>query len=73
MNNLTGLSHKKAKELLKEFGTNEITEKRNSLLFRTFVSQFTSLLVILLIIAAVASIILGEKLDGFFILLIVFF
>lgn len=66
-----GITSKKASELLSLHGLNEIREKPKATLFTIFISQFTSLLVILLILASVGSIFLGDLLDGVFILLIV--
>lgn len=67
-----GLTTGEAKEILDENGLNEIKEKQKTTLFQVFISQFTSLLIILLILASIGSIFLGDLLDGVFILLIVF-
>lgn len=66
-----GLTQEKAQELLTLHGVNEIKEKPKTTLIQIFISQFTSLLVVLLILASVGSIFLGDLLDGIFILLIV--
>ncbi|QQG42126.1 MAG: cation-translocating P-type ATPase [Candidatus Woesebacteria bacterium] len=66
-----GLTTAKANRLLAQYGTNEIKEKPKATLFQVFLSQFTSLLVVLLILASIGSIFLGDLLDGVFILLIV--
>ena len=66
-----GLSDKQAQKLLEQFGHNEIVGRPGQTPFQIFLTQFTSLLVILLIIASVASLFLGDLLDGIFILLIV--
>ena len=71
MKHLSGLTSDQAQQLLRQHGTNEIVGKRRQTPFQLFLSQFTSLLVILLILAAVGSIFLGDLLDGIFILLIV--
>lgn len=68
----TGLTTVQAKKLLVEIGPNEIIQKSKHTIFSIFVSQFTSILVILLIIAAITSLFLGHAIDGSFILLIVF-
>lgn len=68
----TGLSSAQAKELLVRNGANEITQKPRDSAFAIFLSQFANILVILLIVAASASLFLGNLLDGIFILLIVF-
>src|SRR3989339_1582689 len=66
-----GLSSRQAENLLKKFGPNEIVEgaKKNPL--SILVSQFTSFLIFLLVLAAIISLSLGDILDGIFILLIV--
>src|SRR3989339_426764 len=66
-----GLSDKQAQKLLEQFGHNEIVGRPGQTPFQIFLTQFTSLLVILLMIASIASLFLGDVLDGIFILLIV--
>ncbi|MDP1743218.1 MAG: HAD-IC family P-type ATPase, partial [Candidatus Amesbacteria bacterium] len=68
---MTGLTNIQAEELLNKFGHNEITGRPRQTPFGIFLSQFASILVILLITASVASLFLGDLLDGMFILLIV--
>jgi Ca2+-transporting ATPase len=68
----TGLTEKEAQKLFKKCGLNVIhTESRQTPL-SLFISQFTSFLVVMLIIASIAALLLGDAIDGFFILLIVF-
>lgn len=69
--NTVGLTHAKAMHLLATFGRNEIVDRPRQTPVEIFLSQFTSFLVILLIVASIASLFLGDMLDGFFILLIV--
>jgi len=66
-----GLSDKQAQKLLTQYGFNEIVGRPRQTPFQIFLTQFTSLVVILLIIASVTSLFLGDLLDGIFILLIV--
>lgn len=66
-----GLSTQQASDLLRKFGANEIVGKPRVTAVQILVSQFTSLLVILLILAAIGSLFLGDLLDGIFIILIV--
>ena len=66
-----GLSTIDATSRLNEFGLNELVEKKGNSQFTIFISQFANFLVILLIIAAGLSFLLGDAMDGFFILLIV--
>jgi len=71
MEHKIGLSDKQAQKLLTQFGYNEIAGRPRQTPFSILLSQFTSVLVVLLIIASVASLFLGDLLDGIFILLIV--
>lgn len=71
MEHKIGLSDKKAQKLLAQFGFNEIVGRPRQTPFQIILSQFTSVLVVLLIIASIASLFLGDLLDGIFILLIV--
>ncbi len=71
MGHTTGLTSHHAQKLQTQFGYNEIVGKPRQTSFQIFLSQFTSILVILLIAASVASLFLGDLLDGIFILLIV--
>ncbi|MBP6993724.1 cation-translocating P-type ATPase [Candidatus Woesebacteria bacterium] len=66
-----GLTHEQAQKLLTQFGRNTITGRPRQTPLQIFLTQFTSLLVVLLIIASLASLFLGDVLDGIFILLIV--
>ncbi len=66
-----GLSDQEAEKRLMRYGPNEIVDKPRATPLAIFVSQFTSLLIILLMIAAALSLFLGDVLDGVFILLIV--
>lgn len=60
-----------ASKLLKQFGLNEIAVKQRKNLFSIFISQFTSLLIILLIISSLISFVFRHFLDGSFILAII--
>src|SRR3989338_9190667 len=66
-----GLSQSEAKKLLAQFGYNEIIAKPRHSPLQTFFAQFTSILVVLLIVAALTSLFIGDVIEGFFILLIV--
>ena len=67
----TGLSDAEAKKLFTQYGANEITGQPRQTPLSIFLSQFTSTLILLLVIASIASLFLGDVLDGIFILLIV--
>jgi Ca2+-transporting ATPase len=66
-----GLGDQEAEKRLIKYGRNEIVDRPRTTPLAIFASQFTSLLIILLVIAAAASLFLGDLLDGIFILLIV--
>ncbi len=66
-----GLDSRRASSLLKKYGYNELAEKKRYSVPKLLLGQFTSLMVLILIIAAVVSFFLGELLDSVFILVIV--
>ncbi|MGI6392919.1 MAG: calcium-translocating P-type ATPase, PMCA-type [Candidatus Izemoplasmatales bacterium] len=71
-----GLSSEKVKKLQEQHGKNELREKKKKTLFQMFLDQFKDFLVIILLIAAFVSIIMGiigeeGLVDGFIILAIV--
>lgn len=74
-----GLSKEEIKKRLKKYGKNEIQRKEKITLFKILISQFTSPLIILLIIASIVSLIIGfiqnqksNLIDTILILIIVF-
>lgn len=71
MKTIQGLTSKKAQSLLATHGVNEIISKKAKSPWQTLFDQFKSVLVILLIVASIASIALGDVLDGVFIMAIV--
>ena len=56
----TGITTSEAEERLEKYGPNELEEKGKKSVFVIFLSQFADLLVIILIIAAVISMISGN-------------
>ncbi len=66
-----GLSEEEARARLARFGANALREKKRESALTMFLSQFTDLLIIILVIAAVISGFLGEWLDAYAILAIV--
>lgn len=66
-----GLSANKANSRLKQYGLNELKQTKGKSAFMIFVSQFTDLLVLLLIAASIASYFLGEGIDALMIVIIV--
>lgn len=67
----TGLSAIQAQHNLLKFGPNEIQEKQEFTALKIFFSQFTSFLIIILLIAGLISIFLGELIDSLAIFAIV--
>ncbi|MGQ9707671.1 MAG: cation-translocating P-type ATPase [bacterium] len=66
-----GLSQAEAERRLKELGRNEIRGREGRSVFSILMSQFTSIMVIILLIAGMVSILLGESLDAAAIFVIV--
>ena len=67
-----GLSPGDAEKRLGEYGKNELKEKEKVSFFGLFISQFKSILILILIIASVVSALLGEAIDAVVILFTVF-
>lgn len=68
---LNGLSKKEAEERLKKYGHNELKEKEKSSIIKLFLETFKDPLVIILLIAALVQIFLGEVIESSIILLVV--
>lgn len=66
-----GLTESQVSSRLKEYGTNELKEKRSRSIFAMFFAQFADFMVIILIVAAVISVFLGEAKDAAVILAII--
>ena len=62
--NNRGLTPSQVAERRLEFGWNELPETKSASPFVVFLRQFSSLLVVILIVAAVAALILGEIVDA---------
>ncbi|MEM4165921.1 MAG: cation-translocating P-type ATPase [Candidatus Bilamarchaeaceae archaeon] len=71
MGNPKGLSSAEAKRLLEKFGPNSLAEKKRRPLWKLFLDQFQDTMIIVLIIAAIISYLLGEATDAFLIIFIV--
>ncbi len=65
-----GIDSATAEERQKEYGLNRITEKSGRSVYQVFFSQFKSLIIIVLFVAAVISFIAGERTDSYVILVI---
>ena len=59
-----GLTTAEAKKRLGEFGVNQLKEKKQHLIWKLIFEQFSSFLIIILILAGALSIFLGEKVDA---------
>ena len=66
-----GLTQEHAEKLLLPYGKNELKDNTGPTPLIIFVSQFKSILILLLIVAAIASITLNDVVDGLLILGIV--
>lgn len=67
-----GLTLKEAQSRLETYGPNVLRESKGKSPFVIFISQFKSFLILILLAAAVISILIGESIDTFMILVIVF-
>ncbi|MFA5763645.1 MAG: cation-translocating P-type ATPase [archaeon] len=62
--NVTGLSDEEVLKRREKFGFNELKKEKSFSVLKIFISQFTSIFVIILIIAGLLSLFLGEMIDG---------
>ena len=67
----TGLSKDRVKELLKKDGFNELPKEKPHTLTNIFLKQFLIPLIVILMVAAIASLIIGEYLEAGFIMFVV--
>lgn len=67
----SGLSQEEAKRRLTTHGPNELTQKGTQSPWVIFFAQFKSILVVLLLIATITSLVLGDTVEGILILAIV--
>lgn len=66
-----GLDENEAKERLKKYGLNKLSEEKGRTPLEIFISQFKSLLIIILIFATVISFFLGDIIESIAILFVV--
>ena len=66
-----GLSEEEAKKRLKKYGPNKISEEKGKSPFSIFISQFQSILIIILIVASIVSFFLGDTVESIAILFVV--
>lgn len=67
-----GLSSEEAEKRLEKYGENKLEDKEKASVLRLFLSQFKSILIFILIAAALVSALLGESIDAIVILFTVF-
>ncbi|MBU05622.1 MAG: ATPase [Dehalococcoidales bacterium] len=68
-----GLSQEEAKRRMVEFGPNELVEKHKTSPWTIFLEQFKNFLIIILLVAAILSSVLGEVADAIVIFVIILF
>lgn len=68
---MKGLTNTRADELLNQYGLNVIAEQKKKNILTKFFEQFNNFLTILLILAAIFSFLIGERIDGILIISIV--
>src|SRR3989338_322533 len=68
---LLGLTENSAKNKLKEVGLNDIVEESAPQILELLFKQFSSPLILILLLAALVSLILADSVDGILILIIV--
>jgi P-type Ca2+ transporter type 2C len=59
-----GLTKSEAEQRLQQYGSNELKKEKKGGVFFLFLSQFKNALIIMLILAGVLSLVMGEKLEG---------
>ena len=70
--NFKGLSSEEAQSLLKQNGENSIASEKNVSAVKIFAGQFKDFLVLILLVATVVSIFMGELVEAVSILVILF-
>ncbi|ERJ11396.1 cation-translocating P-type ATPase [Haloplasma contractile] len=68
-----GLSFDDVKKRLEKNGENRLEEERNISMWRIFIRQFKSIVMLLLMAAAIASFFIGEIIEGFAVLVVILF
>ena len=69
--NSNGITNEEAIKRLKEYGSNELPQKKNKSIFKIFINEFKNPILIFLLVAVIASFIAKEYLDAFAIIFIV--
>ena len=66
-----GIDKDEAASRLEKFGSNELVEKQGRTAWKILLEQFTNLLTIILIVAAIISVFLGDEIEAVVILIII--
>ena len=66
-----GLTSQEAAERIKKYGYNELEEKKGKSLFQMFIDEFKDFMIVVLLIAALISLFVGETTDAVIIIAIV--
>ena len=69
--NEEGLSNKEAKKRLEKYGLNELPKKKPDSIFKIIFKEITDPIILLLIVAIIASLLVGEVVDAVAIFLII--
>ncbi len=68
-----GLSSQEAKRRLEEYGPNELRKEKKASAWSIFLRQFKNILILILLVAVILSVLIGEILDAAMIAIIVLF
>ena len=69
--NEEGLSNKEAKKRIEKYGLNELPKKKPDSIFKIIFKEITDPIILLLIVAIIASLLVGEVVDAVAIFLII--
>ena len=67
----SGLSSSAVQALRQQYGPNALTEAKRKTKWAILISQFTDVMIIILLVAAIVSFVVGEHTDAFVILAII--
>lgn len=68
---LDGLNNKEVNKRKDEYGLNILPKPKRNTIFKVFINQFLSPIVLILMVAAIFSLIIGETIDAIFIVIVV--
>jgi len=67
----TGLSSVEVKKRLNEFGENILPHKKKDGILKIFINKFLNPIILILLVTTIISFVIGEYIDGFFIMLVI--